>query len=278
MLNIGCHLSKKKGLLVMAEAATSIGANAIQFFTRNPRGGHAQALDTRDLEKFQMYSKQHGIKHILAYAPYTIEPASADMKQHNFAAMVMAEDLARLESIPHQGYLVRPGSAGEQGADAAQKRLIATLNETIEPAQTTTVLLYTMPGSGTQICSTFEELADVLAGIDLADHVGVCFDASAVWAAGYDIVNDLDGVMTKFDQTVGLSKIKAVHLNDCKEACGDHADRHTRIGEGTIGFDALVALTKHPALADVPFYLEEPLGTLSVYGEDIARFTEAYTA
>lgn len=275
MFTIGCHLSKKKGLLIMAEAAASIGANAIQFFTRNPRGGHERALDQRDLQRFQIFSKEHGIKHVLAYAPYTLEPASADMKQHDFAAMVMAEDLAQLEAMPGQGYLLRPGSAGDQTAEEAMGRLVATLNETLAPTQSTTLLLYTMPGSGTQICSQFEELASVIDGVELADHVGVCLDASAAWAAGYDIAHDLDGVLEKFDKAVGLERLKAVHLNDCKEACGDRADRHARIGEGKIGFEALSAMTNHPALKDLPFYLEEPLGTLSVYSEDIARFTEA---
>lgn len=276
MFYIGCHLSKKKGMLIMAEAAASIGAKAIQFFTRNPRGGHEKAIDPRDLQRFNVFTKEHGIKYLLAYAPYTLEPASADTKQHDFAAMVMAEDLAQLEVIPGQSYLLRPGSALDITAEEAMKNLAATLNETITPTQSTTVLLYTMPGSGTQICSQFEELAQVIEQVNLKDKVGVCLDASAVWAAGYDIVNDLDGVLDQFDKAIGLDKLLAVHLNDCKEACGAHADRHARIGEGAIGFEALSALTNHPALKEKPFYLEEPLDTLSVYSEDILRFTEAY--
>ena len=275
MLNIGCHLSKKKGLLVMAESASSIGANSIQFFTRNPRGGHERPINPTDLCKFQLYIKQHGIKHLLAYAPYTLEPASDEQAKRDFTAKVISEDMARMESVPHQGYLLRPGSALKQQPADAQKNLAALLNEVLAPAQTTTLLLYTMPGAGTQICSKFDELANVLGEVNLADHVGVCFDASAVWAAGYDIVNDLDGVLEEFDKTVGLGKLEAVHLNDCKEGCGSHVDRHARIGEGTIGFEALSALTKHPALRDLPFYLEEPLGTLSIYGEDVARFKKA---
>ena len=225
MFYIGCHLSKKKGMLIMAEAAASIGAKAIQFFTRNPRGGHEKAIDPRDLQRFNVFTKEHGIKYLLAYAPYTLEPASADTKQHDFAAMVMAEDLAQLEAIPGQGYLLRPGSALDIAAEEAMKNLAVTLNETITPTQSTTVLLYTMPGSGTQICSQFEELAQVIEQVNLKDKVGVCLDASAVWAAGYDIVNDLDGVLAQFDKAIGLDKLLAVHLNDCKEACGAHADR-----------------------------------------------------
>lgn len=276
MLNIGCHLSTRKGLYVMAQAAASIGANAIQFFTRNPRGGHAREVNEKDLAAFQGFAKEHSIDHLLAYAPYTLEPASADMTQRDFARMVMAEDLARMESLPGHGYLVRPGSAKEQTADAAIANLVDTLNQTLTPTQHTTLLLATMPGSGTQICSTFEEMANVLSGVKQSDHVGVCFDASAVWAAGYDIVNDLPGVLKQLDSTVGLSRVKAVHLNDCKEACGAKADRHARIGEGAIGFDALAALVNDPAFAGVPFYLEEPSAELEIYGQDIARFTEAY--
>lgn len=277
MLNIGCHLSTRKGLYVMAQAAASIGANTIQFFTRNPRGGHAREVNEKDLAAFQGFAKEHGIDHLLAYGPYTLEPASAELSQRDFARMVMAEDLARMESLPGQGYLVRPGSAMKQTHEAAIANLVDTLNQTLASAQTTTLLLATMPGSGTQICATFEEMANVLSGVKLGDHVGVCFDASAVWAAGYDIKGDLDGVLSKFDETVGLSRVRAVHLNDCKEACGAKADRHARIDEGAIGFDALAALVNHPAFAGVPFYLEEPSAELEIYGQDIARFTEAYT-
>lgn len=276
MLNIGCHLSTKKGFYAMAQAAASIGANAIQFFTRNPRGGHARALDEKDLAAFHGFAQDHGIDHLLAYAPYTLEPASALLAKQDFARMVMAEDLARMESFPGQGYLVRPGSAGGQTHAAAIGHLAAALNQTLEPAQTTELLLATMPGSGTQICAKFEELASVFDAIRLSDRVGVCFDASAVWAAGYDIVHDLDGVLERFDATIGLSRVKAVHLNDCKEACGEHADRHARIGEGAIGFDALAAIVNHPAFAGVPFYLEEPSANLEVYGDDIARFIEVF--
>lgn len=276
MLNIGCHLSTRKGLLNMAQAAASIGANAIQFFTRNPRGGHAREVNEKDLSAFKGFAKEHGIDHLLAYAPYTLEPASTNMTQRDFARMVIAEDLARMESLPGHGYLVRPGSAKEQTREAAITHLVDTLNQTLAPAQHTTLLLATMPGSGTQICSTFEEMASVLEGVNLGDHVGICFDASAVWAAGYNIVEDLPGVLEQLDSTVGLSRVKAVHLNDCKEACGARADRHARIGEGAIGFDALSALVNDPAFAGVPFYLEEPSADLSIYHEDIERFTDAY--
>lgn len=260
----------------MAQAAASIGANAIQFFTRNPRGGHAREVNEQDLAAFQTFAEEQHIDHLLAYAPYTIEPASADMKQRDFARMVMAEDLARMESLPGHGYLVRPGSAKEQTREAAIANLVDTLNQTLTPTQHTTLLLATMPGSGTQICATFDELAHVIEGVKQRDHVGICLDASAVWAAGYDIVNDLPGVLDQLDSTVGLSRVKAVHLNDCKEACGAKADRHARIGEGAIGFDALAALVNCPAFKGVPFYLEEPSADLSIYHEDIERFADAY--
>lgn len=276
MLRIGCQLSTKKGLLAMAEQAASIGAKGIQFFTRNPRGAKARETNLHDLASFQVYVKKHGITNLLAYGPYTLEPACAKQEQRDFAASVIAEDLAKMEDAPGQCYLIRPGSAVGEDPEDGVTNLISLLNEVLAPSQNTTLLIANMPGSGSQICATFEEIAEVLNGVKLADHVGVCFDASDAWAAGYDIKNDLEGVLAQFDKIVGLDKIRAVHLNDCKEALGAKAVRHTRIGEGEIGFDALAALVNHPALADVPFYLEEPLETLMIYGDDIAKFTEAY--
>ena len=213
-------------------------------------------LDIKDIDAYKGYAEEHGIDVLCAYAPYVLEPASSDMARKDFTLMVMSEDLARLEEIPGQFYLIRPGST---------------------PSMSSMVLLDTMAGEGSQIGFTFEQLAKIIDAIDLDDKVGVCMDSSAVWASGYDIASDLDGVLSEFDQLIGLEKLKAVHLNDSKEALGSHVDRHARIGEGTIGFEALSAMANHPKLSDVAFYLEEPDSDLVVYEHDIARFQKAYT-
>ncbi|MCI8367352.1 MAG: deoxyribonuclease IV [Eggerthellaceae bacterium] len=277
MLTIGCHLSRRKGFLEMAEEAVSVKANTFQYFTRNPRGGAQAEESEKDIAAYTAYAKEHGITTALAYAPYSADPATDHQQTRDFAIMVYAEDLARLEQLPGHNYLIRPGSALEETPDAALAECAAALNEVITPQQTTRVLLDTMAGEGTQIGRSFEQLAQIIDQVKLGDHVGVCLDAAAVWAEGYDIVNDLDGVLEKFDKTIGLKRLLAVHLNDSKYDCGAHVDRHARIGEGKIGFAALAALMNHPALAGVPFYLEEPDSTLVIYEHDIARFQEAYT-
>ena len=277
MLTIGCHLSRRKGFLEMAEEAVSVNANTFQYFTRNPRGGAHAEESEKDLAAYAAYAKEHGITTALAYAPYSADPATDQMKTRVFAIMVYAEDLARLERLPGHNYLIRPGSALEETPEAGIAECAAALNEVITTQQTTHVLLDTMAGEGTQIGRSFEQLAAILEQVKHADHVGICFDTAAVWAEGYDIVGDLDGVLEKFDRVIGLDKLLAVHLNDSKYECGAHVDRHARIGEGHIGFDALAAIMNHPKLAGVPFYLEEPDSTLVIYEHDIARFQAAYT-
>ncbi len=276
MLTLGCHLSTKEGYLFMAKEAVSIDANTFQYFTRNPRGGAVKKLDPKDIEAYRQYAAEHGIQTICGYAPYDVEPANPEMAKHDFTLMVLAEDLARLEDIPGQYYLVRPGSAPGIGVDEAIANVSEAFNKTLTATQTTTVLIDTMAGEGEQVGSSFQQIAAMIDGVKLQDKMGVCLDTSAVWAAGYDIAGDPEGVLDEFDRTIGLDKLKAVHLNDSKEKRGSRVDRHAPIGEGEIGFDALAALTNNPRLADVAFYLEEPHSTLVIYERDIQRFRAAY--
>ena len=277
MLTIGCHLSRRKGFLEMAEEAVSVKANTFQYFTRNPRGGAQAQESEKDLAAYQAFATQHGITTALAYAPYSADPATDRQNTRDFAILVYAEDLARLEQLPGHNYLIRPGSALEETPDAAMAQCAAALNEVITPQQSTRVLLDTMAGEGTQIGRSFQQLAQIISQVKHPDHMGVCLDTAAVWAEGYDIAGHLDDVLQQFDKTLGLDKLLAVHLNDSKYPCGSHVDRHARIGEGAIGFNALAALMNHPKLAGVPFYLEEPDSTLVIYEHDIARFQAAYT-
>ncbi|WP_295996532.1 deoxyribonuclease IV [uncultured Adlercreutzia sp.] len=276
MLTIGCHLSKRRGYLEMAKEAVSINANTFQYFTRSPRGGAQAKLDMKDVEAYKAYASEHGLHDVLGYAPYDTDPATDKMNERDFALMVYSEDMARLAEVDGGLYLVRPGSRLDISVDEGIKDVADALNKVLTPSQKVTVLLDTMAGEGTQVGCNFQQLAAIIKQVNLSDHVGVCFDAAAVWAEGYDIVNDLNGVLEEFDRTIGLDKLRAVHLNDATHERGSHVDRHARIGEGKIGFDALAALVNHPKLAGVPFYLEEPESTLVIYERDIARFQEAY--
>ena len=232
MLTIGCHLSDRDGYLGMAKAAVSIDANTFQFFTRNPRGGAQKALDPHDIAAFEDYAPEHGIEVILGYAPYTANPASDKQAEHDFTMMVLAEDLARMAETPQAMYTLQPGSALGKPVDEALARVAAALNDVITPSLGTPVLVQTMAGEGTQVGSTFEQLASILDQVELDDHVGVLFDACRVWGAGYDIVDDLDGVVDEFDRVIGIDKLRAIHLNDSKDALGSRKDRHAPIGEG----------------------------------------------
>lgn len=278
MLTIGCHLSDKDGYLGMAKAAVSIGANTFQFFTRNPRGGAQKALDPQDIAAFEDYAPEHGIEVILGYAPYTANPASADQREHDFTMMVLAEDLARMAETPQAMYTLQPGSALGKPVDEALARVAAALNDVITPSQETPVLVQTMAGEGTQVGGTFEQLARILDQVKFDDHAGVLFDACRVWGAGYDIAGDLDGVVEEFDRVIGLDRLRAIHLNDSQNARGSHKDRHARIGEGEIGLAALAAVTNHPKLRDLPFYLETPNPELSGFAEEIALLRAAREA
>lgn len=276
MFTIGCHLSSAKGYLHMAKDAVSIDANTFQFFTRNPRGGRAKAIDPKDIAAFAAYAPEHGIERILAHAPYTLNPASDKQQTRDFALMVLAEDLGRMEETPHQLYNMHPGSAVGQPCEVAIAKIADVLNQSLLPHQTTTLLLETMAGKGSEIGGTFEELAAIIAQVELESHVGVCLDTCHVWDAGYDIVGDLDGVLEEFDRVIGLDRLHAIHLNDSMNARGSHKDRHARIGEGEIGFKALAAVTNHPKLRDLPFYLETPNPDLAGYAEEIAALRRAH--
>ena len=276
MFTIGCHLSSAKGYLHMAKDAVSIDANTFQFFTRNPRGGKAKAIDPADVASFRAYAAEQGIERILAHAPYTLNPASATEKTRDFARMALAEDLARMENTPGQLYNMHPGSHVGQGVDVGIDLIAAALDEALRSEQTTTLLLETMAGKGSEIGGRFEELAAIIERVGLRDKVGVCLDTCHVWDAGYDIAGDLDGVLEEFDRVIGLDRLHAIHLNDSMNARGSHKDRHARIGEGEIGFKALAAVTNHPKLRDLPFYLETPNPDLAGYAEEIAALRRAH--
>ena len=276
MLDIGCHLSISKGYLAIAKEAASLGASTFQFFTRNPRGGKARAIDPADVEAFRVFAAERGIKRILAHAPYTLNPASATEKTREFADMVLAEDLARMENTPGQLYNMHPGSHVGQGADVGVELVATALNRALRPEQSTVLLLETMAGKGTELGRSFEELAAVIARVELSDKVGVCLDTCHVWDAGYDIAGDLDGVLREFDRVVGLDRLRAIHLNDSLNPRGARKDRHARVGEGCIGFEALSGVTRHPLLRDLPFYLETPQEDPSGYADEIARLRAAW--
>ncbi len=269
MLTIGCHLSSSKGFEAMARTAVGIGANTFQFFTRNPRGGAAKAIDPADMQAFKAYAAEHGIRTILAHAPYTLNAAAAVERTRDFALQTFADDLVRMEETPHQLYNFHPGCHVKQGAEEGVRLISGVLNHVLQPQQTTCVLLETMAGKGTEVGRSFEELAAIIDRVDLNSHLGVCLDTCHVWDAGYDIANDLDGVLEEFDKVVGIDRLRAIHLNDSKNPCGAHKDRHARLGEGHIGFDALLAVTRHLALSGLPFYLETP-NDLDGYAFEIA--------
>lgn len=277
MFTIGCHLSSAKGYLAMAKDAVSIDANTFQFFTRNPRGGKAKDIDPDDVRAFSVFAAEHGIDRILAHAPYTLNPAAAEERVRDFALMTFQDDLARMENTPHQLYNFHPGSHVKQGTECGIEKIADILNQVLNESQTTTVLLETMSGKGTEVGGRFEELAAIIERVWLGDRLGVCLDTCHIWDAGYDIVGDLDGVLGEFDRVIGLDRLKAIHLNDSLNPCGAHKDRHANIGEGEIGFDALVAVTNHPLLRTLPFYLETP-NDLQGHGEEIARLRQAHAS
>jgi len=268
MLHIGCHLSSSKGFLKMGETALSIGANTFQFFTRNPRGSKAKAIDQEDAAALMRFMDEHDFPCILAHAPYTLNPCSKDPHVREFAQMTMADDLVRMEATPGQMYNFHPGSHTGQGMSEGIRQIADLLNELLKESQTTTVLLETMAGKGTEVGGSFAELAMILDRVELVDHMGVCLDTCHIWDGGYDIVNDLDGVLDRFDKTIGLHRLKAIHLNDSKNPCGSHKDRHEKIGQGQIGLAAFEAIVRHPALKGLPFFLETP-NELPGYAEEI---------
>jgi deoxyribonuclease-4 len=276
MLHIGCHLSAAKGYLHMGQEAVSIGADTFQFFTRNPRGGNAKEISQQDVSDFLSFSTQNHLTTLLAHAPYTINPCSDNPQTREFAELAMSDDLKRMEYTPHNLYNFHPGSHVGQGVAKAIDLISDLLNRVLSTDITTTVLLETMSGKGSEVGATFEELRSIIDNIDLSDKIGICLDTCHIYSAGYDIVNDLEGVLEKFDKVIGLNRLKAIHLNDSMTEFASHKDRHEKIGLGTIGADALIRLINHPALKHLPFLLETP-NELDGYAQEIKFLRQNYS-
>ena len=266
---IGCHLSVSKGFLPMGKDALKIGANTMQFFTRNPRGGKAKDIDENDINSFLSFCSDNGITSFLAHAPYTLNPCSANEDTRRFAAETMADDLKRLELLGGCMYNFHPGSHTGQGVETGIEQISATLNEVITSEQSTVVLLETMAGKGSEVGRSFEEIRAIIDKVRIKEKIGVCLDTCHVHDAGYDIVDKLDSVIDEFDKTIGLEYLRAIHINDSLNPCGAHKDRHAKIGEGYIGTAAFERIINHPALKALPFYLETP-NELPGYAEEIA--------
>lgn len=275
MLNIGCHLSASNGFLEMGKEALEINANTFQFFSRNPRGSKAKEIDPEDVEAFLALAKENKFASVLAHAPYTLNACSAKEQTREFTIATMADDLNRMEYLPNNMYNFHPGSHVGQGAEVGIEQITSMLNTILKPDQTTIVLLETMAGKGTEIGRNFEELKRIIDGVELKEKMGVCLDTCHIFDGGYDIVNDLDGVIDEFDKVIGLEKLHAIHLNDSMNQMGSHKDRHAKIGEGYIGLEALVRVINHPKLCNLPFFLETP-NDLSGYGKEINMLRKNY--
>ncbi|MEW8993745.1 deoxyribonuclease IV [Clostridium sp.] len=275
MLNIGCHLSTTKGFKNMGREAVKIGGNTFQFFTRNPRGGKAKDIDEKDVEGLLEIMKENNFSRILAHAPYTLNACSADERTREFAIETMADDLARMEYVPNNLYNFHPGSHVKQGVDVGITYIVDMLNTVLKPEQTTKVLLETMAGKGSEIGRRFEEIAEIISRVELKEHMGVCLDTCHVYDAGYDIVNDLDGVLEEFDRVIGLERLHAIHLNDSKNPFKSHKDRHEKIGEGSLGIQAITRIINHPKLYNIPFFLETP-NDLDGYAKEIEILRSLY--
>lgn len=275
MLNIGCHLSASKGFLNMAKEAVSINANTFQFFTRNPRGFKAKDIDEKDINKFLEYISDKNFAPIVAHAPYTLNACSADEKIRELAKVTMADDLRRMEYVPNNYYNFHPGSHVKQGVEVGTDYIVEMLNSILTPQQTTTVLLETMAGKGSEIGRSFNELKDILDRVELKEKMGVCLDTCHIWDGGYNIVDDLDRVVDEFDSIIGLDKLYAIHLNDSKNVMNSHKDRHETIGNGYIGLEALARVINHPQLKNLPFELETP-NDLQGYAKEIEILRQLY--
>ncbi|MCC8112114.1 MAG: deoxyribonuclease IV [Ruminococcus sp.] len=258
MLRIGCHLLSSKGYLAMGKHAVKLGANTFAFFTRNPRGGAAKPIDEMDVKAFLDYAKAHDIDRLVAHAPYIMNLCSAKPEIRQFGKEMLQDDLQRMEYTPNQYYNFHPGSHTGQGVETGIRQIIDALNESLFPEQSTTVLLETMAGKGSEIGRSFEELHEILDSITLSEKIGVCLDTCHIWEGGYDIVHNLDDVLNEFDHIIGLSRLYAVHLNDSMNPLSAHKDRHQKIGQGQIGAEALRHVVTHPVLRDLPFILETP--------------------
>lgn len=258
MYYIGNHLPVSKGYAVMGEMALKLGGNTFAFFTRNPRGGKAKEIDEEDVKELLNIIEENGFGKLVAHAPYTMNLCAGKEDVRQFSKNVISDDIKRMEYTPGNYYNFHPGSHVGQGVEKGIAIIADVLNEVLSPDQSTIVLLETMAGKGTEVGRTFEEIREIIDRTELKDKLGVCFDTCHVWDGGYDIVNNLDGVINEFDQVIGLDKLYAVHFNDSKNECGSHKDRHERIGYGQIGLEAMKRVALHPALAGKPFILETP--------------------
>lgn len=275
MLKIGCHLSISNGYEAIGRDAVKIGANTFQFFTRNPRGSKARDIDREDVGKLLKIMEENRFGKVIGHAPYTLNICSSDERTREFALEVLEDDLKRMEYLPGNLYNFHPGSHVKQGLEVGVSYIASALNKVLRPEQTTLVLLETMSGKGSEIGRTFEELRQIIDGVDLKDKVGVCLDTCHVYDSGYDIVNDLEGVLNEFDRIIGLKNLHAIHLNDSKNPFNSHKDRHENIGRGYIGFEAIARIINHRRLRELPFFLETP-NDLEGHGEEIEMLKKAY--
>lgn len=275
VLYIGNHTSSSKGYAAMARQIIKNGGNTFAFFTRNPRGGKAKAIDETDIQNFLVLAQENHFGKIVAHAPYTLNACAAKEELRTFARETFADDLRRMEYTPGNYYNFHPGSHVGQGSEIGIQKIAEILNDVLTEEQTTTVLLETMSGKGTEVGRNFEELKKILNLVEKKSKMGICLDTCHVWDGGYDIVHDLDGVLNDFDHIIGLERLKVIHLNDSLNDCGSHKDRHARIGEGKIGMEALVRIIKHPALREIPFILETPNDD-SGWTEEIHVLKEAF--
>ena len=269
MLNIGCHLSVSKGFEAMGKQTLELGGNTFQFFTRNPRGGKAKEIDKDDVKALIKLMSENGFAKILAHAPYTLNPCSKDERTRGFAFEAMTDDLRRMELLPGNMYNFHPGSHVGQGVEKGIELISELLNRVLYEDMTTSVLLETMAGKGSEVGSRFEELRAIIDKVELNDKLGVCLDTCHVFDGGYDIRDNLDNVLGEFDKVIGLDRLKAVHLNDSKNPLGSHKDRHEKIGEGYIGLDAFERIVTHPVIKNLPCFLETP-NELDGYAKEIA--------
>ena len=270
MLHIGCHLSSAKGFLAMGKEAAAMKADTFAFFTRNPRGGKAKDIDPTDVDAFLAFHREHNFVRLVAHAPYTMNLCAAKENIRTFALEMLTDDLRRMEVIPGNYYNFHPGSHVGQVVEKSIELIAGQLNQAMFPEQTTTVLLETMAGKGSEVGRSFEELRAIMDRVTLNDKLlGICLDTCHVWDGGYDIVTNLDGVLAEFDRIIGIDRLKAIHINDSLNPLGSHKDRHARIGEGCIGLAVLSAVTKHPKLRELPFILETPNDNEG-YAEEIA--------
>lgn len=258
MIYTGCHLSSSKGFEAMGKTALKLKADTFAFFTRNPRGGNAKEIDPKDAERFVRLAEEHHFGKLVAHAPYTLNPCGAKEDVRDFAFRAFAEDLKRMEYIPGNYYNFHPGSHVGQGIEKGIELIAELLNVCLKEEQTTIVLLETMAGKGSEVGGRFEELRAIIDKVELSDKVGVCLDTCHVWDAGYDIVEDLDGVLKEFDQVIGLDRLKAIHSNDSQNQRGAKKDRHAKLGEGMIGLPAFKKIAAHPLLQGLPFVMETP--------------------